>query len=222
MATKEPQYNSIIKLKGKKGLNQLGIMMNQVWDADPKRLVFVLSRYKFVSKMLAGKRNVLEVGCGDAWASRIVKQTVKNLTVSDFDPLLIEDAKSRSDQDWQLTYLVHDITIEPTRNRYDAVYAVDVFEHIDKNKEDAFLENICASLKEDGCAIIGMPSLESQLYASEASRQGHVNCKTGKDFKEIMERYFTHAFVFSMNDEVVSTGFEKMANYLFCLCCGVR
>ncbi len=88
MKTKEPQYNSYIQLKEEKGLNKLGLMLNNVWDGDPKRLTFVLFRYKFISKMLEGKRDVLEVGCGYAWASRIVKQTVTNLTVSDFDPVI--------------------------------------------------------------------------------------------------------------------------------------
>jgi ubiquinone/menaquinone biosynthesis C-methylase UbiE len=63
-------------------------MNNQVWNDDPRRLVFTLARYKFVSKMLSGKQRVLEVGCGDAFASRIVKQEVAELTVIDFDPVI--------------------------------------------------------------------------------------------------------------------------------------
>ena len=48
------------------------------WTVDPKCLLFSLSRYKFVSKLLSGETNVLEVGCGDGFYSRIVAQTVKN------------------------------------------------------------------------------------------------------------------------------------------------
>jgi hypothetical protein len=33
-----------------------------------------------------------------------------------------------------------------------------------------------------------------------------------------MQRYFKHVFMFSMNDEVVHTGFFPMAHYLFALC----
>ena len=76
------------------------------------------------------------------------------------------------------------------------------------------------SLKKDGALIFGMPSLESQLYASPASKEGHVNCKSGNDFKECMEKYFKNVFLFSMNDEVIHTGFEKMSHYLFTLCVG--
>lgn len=42
---------------------------------DPKHLAFVLSRYKFVAKILEGKEYVLEVGCGDAFGIPIVANT---------------------------------------------------------------------------------------------------------------------------------------------------
>jgi 2-polyprenyl-3-methyl-5-hydroxy-6-metoxy-1,4-benzoquinol methylase len=220
--TKEPQYQSLLDLKSNKGVNQLGLMMNEVWNRDPRRLAFVLSRYKFIAKMLEGYENVLEVGCGDAWPTRIVKQTVINLTVSDFDPVFIEDAKRRDDPEWPISYLLHDMVQKPVENKYDAIYSVDVLEHITSEDEDSFITNICNSLNQNGVAIIGSPSLESQAFASPASKEGHVNCKTGKDFRETMERYFEHVFLFSMNDEVVHTGLDKMANYLFTLCCGVK
>ncbi|CCQ53625.1 hypothetical protein CWATWH8502_2077 [Crocosphaera watsonii WH 8502] len=69
---------------------------------------------------------------------------------------------------------------------------------------------------------MGMPSLESQAYASEGSKQGHVNCKTGKDLKALMLDYFHNVFMFSMNDEVVHTGFFPMSHYLFALGVGKK
>ena len=63
--------------------------------------------------MLDGQNSVCEIGCGDGTGSRIVKQTVKNLAVSDFDPIFIEDIKSRHDPDWPLDAFVHDITEKP-------------------------------------------------------------------------------------------------------------
>lgn len=35
------------------------------------------------------------------------------------------------------------------------------------------------------------------------SKAGHINCKTGKNFKESLKKHFNHVFLFSMNDEVV-------------------
>src|SRR5215470_16627518 len=72
--TREPQYSRCLELKEKFGLTSLGLMTNQVWYDDPRRLTFLLARYKFVSKMLSGRRNVAEVGCGDAFGTRIVQQ----------------------------------------------------------------------------------------------------------------------------------------------------
>ncbi len=65
-----------------------------------------------------------------------------------------------------------------------------------------------------------MPSLESQTYASSLSKIGHVNCKTGDELKRLMEEYFTNVFIFCMNDEVIHTGYQPMAQYLFALCVG--
>ena len=58
--------------KKKFGEAKLGLASSYIWQNDPKSLVISLSRYKFVSKMLLGKDNVLEVGCGDSFQNRIV------------------------------------------------------------------------------------------------------------------------------------------------------
>ena len=81
---------------------------------------------------------------------------------------------------------------------------------------------ICQSLNTNGVFIAGMPSLESQKYASPQSKAGHVNCKSGLDFKKLLENHFHNVFLFSMNDEVVHTGFSPMAQYLLVLCAGKK
>ena len=62
------------------------------------------------------------------------------------------------------------------------------------------MQNICTSLNEFGIAVIGTPSLESQQYASPASKEGHVNCKSAVDLRTTLLRHFRQVFVFSMND----------------------
>lgn len=217
-STKEPQYEALVNLKKGKGLTTLGMMNNQVWHDDPRRLVFTLSRYKFVAKLLAGKRHALEVGCGDAFASRIVKQEVQSLTVLDFDPIFVADILDRADPQWPMESAVHDMLAEPFPGTFDAIYSLDVLEHIEQSHEVQFVENIIRSLSSQGVLIVGMPSLESQAYASVQSKLGHVNCKSGKDLKALFEHYFHNVFLFSMNDEVVHTGFTPMAHYVIAVC----
>ena len=89
--TKEPQYNDCLRIRDEIGVDRLGLMTNQVWFDDPRRLAFVLARYKFVAKMLSGRRRVAELGCGDAFGSRIVLQEIEKLSVFDFDPVFIAD-----------------------------------------------------------------------------------------------------------------------------------
>jgi len=95
-----------------------------------------------------------------------------------------------------------------------------VLEHIPADKEDVFLANIVASLTDSGVMLVGIPSLQSQAYASPPSKAGHVNCKDGPGLRATMTRHFRNVFIFSMNDEVVHTGFYPMAHYLFALACG--
>ncbi|MDR3491437.1 MAG: class I SAM-dependent methyltransferase [Gammaproteobacteria bacterium] len=218
-STVEPQYNDCLDVVNKQGLTKLGIMSNQVWHDDPRRLVFMLSRYKFVSKMLSGKNKVAEVGCGDAFGSRIVLQEVKQLDVYDIDPIFVEDIKNRADAKWPLQTAIHNILTGPLPENYDAIYSLDVIEHIEKEVEQLYVNHIKQSLAPHGVAIIGAPTLESQGYASPQSKIGHVNCKSSPDFKKLFQQHFRHVFIFSMNDEVVHTGFYPMAHYAFALCC---
>ncbi len=223
-STKEPQYNVSLDYLKQHGQEKLGLMLNQAWYDDPRRLTFTFARYKFVSKMLSGCKNVLEAGCGDAFASRIVQQEVENLTVTDFDPLFIDDIQSRMLPQWRFKdCFTHDlINGGPIAGQYDGIYALDVLEHIEPENEKIFLKNLITPLTKDGTLIIGMPSLESQTYASPISKAGHVNCQSMPTLKTTMKNFFHNVYMFSMNDEVLHTGYHKMAHYLFALCCNKK
>jgi 2-polyprenyl-3-methyl-5-hydroxy-6-metoxy-1,4-benzoquinol methylase len=221
-SAREPQYDRCLKVKAEIGLTSLGLMTNQVWHDDPRRLAFLLSRYKFVSKMLKGRQHVAEVGCGDAFGSRIVLQEVKRLAVYDFDPVFIEDIRSRRSERWPIEAHLHDMLAGKLPHLYDAVYSLDVIEHIAADVEHRFVTNLCESLADNGLLIIGTPSLESQPYGSPSSKEGHINCKSGSGLHALMRHYFDTVLLFSMNDEVVHTGFAPMAHYLFAVCAGKR
>jgi 2-polyprenyl-3-methyl-5-hydroxy-6-metoxy-1,4-benzoquinol methylase len=211
-----------VALREAKGLTSLGLTTNQVWHDDPRRLLFILARYKFVSKMLSGKRQVLEVGCGDAFGTRIVLQEVGAICAIDFDPVFVMDVNQRMEERWKFDCRTHDILSGPVDGPFDAAYTLDVIEHIARVDEERFLSNITRSLGENGILIVGTPSLQSQPYASQASKEGHINCKDHKELKGLMLRHFHNTFIFSMNDEVVHTGFYPLAHYLFAIGVGPR
>ena len=194
----------------------LGLHSGYQWIHDPKHFLFSLSRYKFVSKMLSGYHNVLEIGCGDGFFSAIVKNEVGKLSLTDCEEINIQLIDKKNYQE----VFLHDFVNATFDKVYDAIYALDVLEHI--HNEDLFLSNAIQSLHQHGVMIIGMPSIESQVYASLNSRIGHVNCKSKADLKKVMSAYFHNVFMFSMNDEVLHTGFDAMSHYLIALCAGKK
>ena len=219
--TREPQYQRLIDLR-KGGLGTLGLMTNQAWEDDPRHLLFTLSRYKFVAKMLSGANHVLEVGCADAFGTRIVVQEVANLTATDFDPVFIADVKERMSKKWSFECRAHDMLAGPLEQDFDAAYALDVIEHIRPEDETLFVTNMVRSLGENGILILGTPSLASQIHASPPSTAGHINCKDAPMLKALLSGFFHNVFIFSMNDEVIHTGYHPMAHYLFGIACSRR
>jgi protein-L-isoaspartate O-methyltransferase len=217
---REPQYECCLEVMRTFGRADFGLMSNQVWHDDPKRLVFLLSRYKFVAKMFGGMERVLEVGCADAFATRIVAQEVGRVTAVDFDPVFVEDARRGLDPSSRIECKVHDILQGPVEGAFDGAYALDVLEHVPAEHEGTFVANLAASLGDHGVLVLGTPSIQSQAYASPPSRAGHVNCKDAPGLHALAGGFFHNVFVFSMNDEVVHTGFSAMAHYLLALCCG--
>jgi cyclopropane fatty-acyl-phospholipid synthase-like methyltransferase len=200
-------------------------MSSHTYEVDARRLGFTLARYKFVAKVLAGAGHVLEVGCGDGFATRVVAQSVGNVMATDFDEDFIADACSRQHLA-NVTFQLHDMIAGPRLTlgglHFDAAYALDVLEHICPEHEGAFLGNVALSIGQHGTFVCGMPSLESQRYASELSKAGHVNCKTEDELRATLKRYWRNVFVFGMNDETLHTGFGPMCHYRLAICTGAK
>jgi 2-polyprenyl-3-methyl-5-hydroxy-6-metoxy-1,4-benzoquinol methylase len=194
----------------------IGSMHAESFANDPKHLGFVLARYKFVARMLVGRSQVLEVGCGDGTGGRIVADAVGYLHGIDIDSRIIAATPFPSTQ--------HDVLVEGgfygNRGGWDAVYALDVLEHIAPEQEDEFLDVIQSGLR--GPCIIGTPSRESQLHASDLSLRHHVNCKTEDELRKTLSRHFDNVFMFGMNDETLHTGFGPMCHYRLAVCIGRR
>jgi cyclopropane fatty-acyl-phospholipid synthase-like methyltransferase len=165
----------------------------------------------------------LEIGCQEGIGTVVVAKEVESLVAVDFYKPYIDTCLSHVTPFVRnIQFSGHDIIGGPVDGEFDAAYALDVFEHIDPDQEDIFMRNIVASLTERATFIVGIPSLESQEYASAASRKGHINCKNGDDLRLFCQNFFHNVFMFGMNDEVLHTGYMPMCHYLFALCVGRR
>lgn len=206
-------------LAADQGLQTMGLGASWAYHSDLRHVLFSMARYKFVAKMFQGLGHVLEVGCADGFFTRIVRQTVDKVTGIDIDGGMVQSAKETMSSRWPFTPLCHDILEKPVEGCFDGAYSLDVLEHIPASQEERFIANILASLSPTAPLIIGMPTLQSQVHATNVSRKHHINCKDMPEIKTLLSKFFHNVFVFSMNDEIVHTGFHPMSHYNLALCC---
>jgi len=197
----------------------LGALARSRYLIDPKLLPIYLARYKFVSKMVSSADHVLEIGCADGFAAAIVRQNCRLIDLSDIDNNFLSECRERNPAS---NVFCHDFVAGPSSGKYDVIYSLDVIEHIEANSTLRFLNNTKHSLAENGVFILGTPSLESQVWASEGSRAGHINCRSQGEWLTVLNSVYARVFPFSMNDEVVHTGFGPMSHYLLFLCVSSR
>ena len=182
---------------------------------DPKRLAFVLARYKFAAKMGCKERTILELGCGEGIGATLLAEAASSYTGVDLDDAAILTA--RKNFPTGMFKFIYDDFMGKIFGAFQTVVTLDVIEHIYPQHEALYFETILHNLTEDGMAIVGTPNITSAPYASKGSCLGHVNLFSQARLKERLERYFHNVFPFGMNDECMHTGFSSMAHYIICV-----
>jgi 2-polyprenyl-3-methyl-5-hydroxy-6-metoxy-1,4-benzoquinol methylase len=185
-------------------------------EKDLLRFLIRLARYKFVARMIKKKDRVLEVGCGSGMGSIFLSQHCAHVSGLDVKSTEIDEAKSinrRGNVEFKAADL---FKLDPAK-KYDVVVALDVIEHMSVEKARKLIAGMRLHLKRDGMLVIGTPSLYSYEHQSSLSRASHVKCYDQNELTALLDKYFCRTIAFSMNDEIVHTGFSKMAWYYFIL-----
>ena len=103
--------------------------------------------------------------------------------------------------------------------KINIITLIDFIEHF-KKSDGALILSKCSKLleKKGGTLIIGTPSVYSSKYRSKRSKKQHIHEYDGMELKNLCSQYFSRTFLFSMNDELVHTGFYKLAWFNFVIC----
>lgn len=207
-------WNQTVDLRGHYHY-RLGYHWSYNFYHDPKRLGFVLSRYKFAAKIACKNAKVLELGCSSGIGAPILAEMAKDYTGVDFDEVAIQTAKTNL-SDAKFSFL-HDDFLGKTYGQFDAIISLDVIEHIQPPYEDLYFQTILDNLSSHGICVIGTPNITSAQYASSASQMGHINLFSQERLQKSLKTFFHQVFSFGMNDEILHTGFGPMAHYIICV-----
>lgn len=183
----------------------------------PRRILYMMSYYKFASKLFGKNKKILDVGCGEGLGTWLLAVECGYAKGIDLDEEAIEAGK-RNWVDPRISLETLNF-FEVNDKGYDGLVSFDMIEHILPEHVEKFWVKITECLNHNGIAIIGTPNISSSQYASEVTRAGHINLYSGERLQEEMGQYFTHVFMFGANDEVIHTGFLPMAHYLIAVGC---
>ena len=189
---------------------------------DPKHLSFVLSRYKFVAKMLVGTKSVMEVGCGDGFGIPIIAQACGQVHCVDWEQRHMDENPKRMPHLKNVTYERVDMTEAQPSVQVDAAFSIDVLEHLNPKDEKIFMDHTVACLTDNGVLVTGTPNVTAEEHASERSRVQHINLKSMEELRQLHLKYFDNVFMFGMNDEVLHTGFAPMCHYIWAVAAGLK
>lgn len=185
--------------------------------STPRHILFSLSRYKFAAKMIGEDKAILELGCGDGFGSIILSEFAKDFTGVDFDEEMILWAQENLTTENKK--YIKDNFLGKRYGQFDAVVSLDVIEHIYPENEDIFFKTLANNIVHNGIAIVGTPNIETQRFSKKSVSSAHVNLYSGERLTKAMNRFFYNVFIFSMNDEVIHTGYWPMAHYYIALGC---
>jgi 2-polyprenyl-3-methyl-5-hydroxy-6-metoxy-1,4-benzoquinol methylase len=180
------------------------------------RFLIRLARYKFIARLIKDTDDVLEVGAGSGLGTIFLGQHAAKVTGLDIKQYELDEARAINRRE-NVTFLLQDFFTYDPQHKHDVIVALDVIEHMSTEDGHRLIAAMARHLKLNGMAVLGTPSIYSYEYQSPLSKASHVKCYDQQELVSLVENSFGRTLAFSMNDELVHTGFPKMAWYYFVL-----
>lgn len=187
----------------------------------PRHILYSLAYHKFAAKMIGNEKEILDIGCSEGLGTMLLAEFANYVLGIDIDEPAIVSANQNFARE-NVEFMAGDMLTATIPRTFDAAVSFDVIEHIYPENAPAFIDAYAKHLRTDGIAIIGTPNITSNQYANARTQSGHVNLYSAERLKEEVGRRFKNVFMFSVNDELIHTGFSPMAHYLIAMGVGVK
>lgn len=173
------------------------------------------ARYKFVRTILKKNcKNILELGCGTGYGSAYLATQGYNVVAVDNDKKLRKYWENNYSDIKNLKFLI----MENFKNhmKFDCVLSLEVIEHLSKNHLNEYLDLVknCI-LPEKGIFICSTPKYLPMRERTENRKKNHIKEYKFDEFEKLLLKYFKNVFIFSQNDEIISTqNYQNAWNYI--------
>jgi len=191
--------------------------LENTYHVNPLMTCIKLARFKFAAKMLSKSDIVLDLGCGNGYSSHFFSKFCQKVIGVD----LYSNIENVSNKfaNANISFYEHDI-LKPLPEKildenFTSVIAIDVIEHFYQNDGISIIKNYSKKLPIGGMFILGTPNKYSEQYRSKQSQNVHFYEYKPLELKEICDEYFSRTLLFSMNDEIVHTGFYNLAWFFY-------
>ena len=189
------------------------------FQENPLDIFILLARYKFAARLIDLDDSVLDAGCGLGLGSVMLSKFSRSVTGVDVDGELISYCRKAYGEHGNLNFEIGDLKDRSSmKGCFDSIVCMDVIEHFSKEDGAAVVESMANVLTKRGMLIIGTPNVRSQEFASARRKSTHLFEYDYAAFRELLSGHFPRVLIFSMTDELVSTGFSQLAWYFIGVC----
>lgn len=159
--------------------------------ADSEITIFHMQRYLSVLSLCKGKK-VLDAACGEGYGSNMISDVAESVIGIDISKEAVENAKKKYDKS-NLEYINASVEKLPLENEsVDVVVSFETIEHVNKDIQNSFINEIKRVLKKDGILIMSSPDKKNYSDIPNFNNEYHV-CEMYRDeFKEFLSTKFTN------------------------------
>lgn len=171
----------------KKRFDEMFKLGNKPWRGHPIEPLF--DKFFTTLSIYNPNAKVLDIGCGDGWASILTTKHGFEVWGIDSSPTAIEEAKAEAQKekmDGHTHFQVGDaLRLSYESDFFDAVIDGGLFHHILPENRPLYLENILKVLKKDGLLYLNTFSSDSPNEVGFHFTKEEIEDIFGKNFKTL-------------------------------------